>query len=130
MKATRFTRLLLAASFTLLVTTGVALANDAFKTVQTDKGAVLADVKGMTLYTFDKDAGGKSICNGPCAANWPPHSADVYALAEGKFTIVRRDDGSRQWVVDGKPVYRWKNDQKPGDTTGDGLNGVWHIAKP
>ena len=29
-------------------------------------------VAGMTLYVFDRDAGGKSACNGPCAANWPP----------------------------------------------------------
>ena len=36
------------------------------------KGKVLTDSKGMTLYTFDKDAGGKSACNGPCATNWPP----------------------------------------------------------
>lgn len=30
------------------------------------------DHNGMTLYTFDKDAGGKSMCNGDCATNWPP----------------------------------------------------------
>jgi Secreted repeat of unknown function len=38
----------------------------------TSKGKPLVDSKGMTLYTFDKDAGGKSMCNGPCADNWPP----------------------------------------------------------
>ncbi len=36
------------------------------------KGKVLTDAKGMTLYTLDKDAGGKSACNGPCVTNWPP----------------------------------------------------------
>jgi predicted lipoprotein with Yx(FWY)xxD motif len=29
------------------------------KTVDTPKGKTFVDTKGMTLYTFDKDAGGK-----------------------------------------------------------------------
>ena len=40
-------------------------------TAETAKGPALVDSKSMTLYTFDKDMGGKSMCNGPCAANWP-----------------------------------------------------------
>ena len=40
------------------------------------KGKVLTDSKGMTLYVFDKDADGKSVCNGPCATNWPPLMVD------------------------------------------------------
>jgi predicted lipoprotein with Yx(FWY)xxD motif len=37
-------------------------------------GDVLTGSNGMTLYVFDKDAAGsgKSMCNGPCATNWPP----------------------------------------------------------
>ena len=36
-------------------------------------GWILTTDKGMTLYTFDRDATpGKSACNGPCATNWPP----------------------------------------------------------
>ncbi|HSC01194.1 MAG TPA: hypothetical protein VLE45_14850, partial [Burkholderiaceae bacterium] len=34
-------------------------------------GALVGN-NGMTLYTFDRDAAGKSACNGPCATNWPP----------------------------------------------------------
>lgn len=122
----------LAALFAVMLaaTATLALAGEAIKTMETSKGAVLADMQGMSLYTFDKDAAGKSSCNGPCASNWPPLMADSYATASGKFSIVTREDGSKQWAVDGKPVYRWKNDQKPGDTTGDGFNGVWHLAKP
>jgi predicted lipoprotein with Yx(FWY)xxD motif len=26
-------------------------------------------------------------------------------------------------------LYFWAKDQKPGDKTGDGFNGVWHIAQ-
>jgi predicted lipoprotein with Yx(FWY)xxD motif len=52
------------------------------------------------------------------------------AVPVGKYTIVTRDDGSTQWAYDGKPLYGWKNDKQPGDTTGDGVGGKWHTAKP
>ena len=96
-----------------------------------DKGDVLADAGGMTLYVFDKDQDGKSVCNGPCAANWPPLMASPGATAGGGFSVISRDDGSVQWAYRGRPLYTWIKDQKPGDTTGDGfLNGAWHVAKP
>ncbi|MGE5336528.1 MAG: hypothetical protein ACM3PU_01795 [Gemmatimonadota bacterium] len=92
----------------------------------------LVDSNGMTLYVFDKDpaGSGKSACNGPCAANWPPLAADASAAAMGGYSVIMRDDGSRQWAYNGKPLYRWIKDQKPGDRTGDGFNNVWHVAKP
>jgi predicted lipoprotein with Yx(FWY)xxD motif len=87
------------------------------------------DAKGMTLYTFDRDAGGKSACNGPCATNWPPLTAAGDAKDSGDWTIVTRDDGSKQYAYKGKPLYTWSKDAKPGDKTGDGVNNVWHAAK-
>jgi predicted lipoprotein with Yx(FWY)xxD motif len=95
------------------------------------KGKVLTDEHGMTLYTFAKDSKGKSACTGGCATNWPPLMASGMAEATGQYTILTRDDGSKQWAYKGKPLYAWKNDKKPGDITGDGaLKGAWHIAKP
>jgi len=92
---------------------------------------VLADSKGMTLYTFDKDATpGKSACNGQCAQNWPPLAAKANVKPMGDWTVVTRDDGSKQWAYKGKPLYTWVKDSKPGDTTGEGVNNVWHVAKP
>jgi len=105
--------------------TGLALAD--VPASMTD--GVLTNAAGMTLYTFDKDSGGKSACNGPCAANWPPLMAAADAKPSGDWTIVTRDDGGRQWAYKGKPVYSWVKDQKPGDKTGDGFNNVWHVAK-
>ena len=96
----------------------------------TAKGKALVDAKGMTLYTFDKDAAGKSACNGPCATNWPPLAA-TSMTAPADWSVVTRDDGSKQWAYMGKPVYSWVKDTKPGDTTGDGVNNnLWHIAHP
>jgi predicted lipoprotein with Yx(FWY)xxD motif len=92
---------------------------------------VLTNPAGMTLYTFDRDAAdsGKSVCNGPCATNWPPLLAAADAKGMGAWSIVTRDDGAKQWAYKGKPLYLWAKDQKPGDRTGDGFNNVWRIAK-
>ncbi|MFB9262397.1 hypothetical protein ACFFWD_04310 [Bradyrhizobium erythrophlei] len=123
-------------SLALVAAATIACASTAFaapptKTETSAKGAVLTDAKGMTLYTFDKDADGKSACNGPCATNWPVLKAEAGDKAEGGYSIITRDDGSKQWAYKGKPLYTFAKDQKPGDTTGDGfLNGAWHLARP
>ncbi|WP_298724842.1 hypothetical protein [uncultured Ferrovibrio sp.] len=95
-------------------------------------GPVLVDTRGMTLYTFERDTiPGKSVCNGPCAQNWPPLMASANARPSGDWTVINRDDGSKQWAYKGRPLYGWVRDQKPGDTTGDGfMNGAWRAAKP
>ena len=99
-------------------------------TADTSKGKALVDGKGMTLYVFDRDAAGKSNCSGTCATNWPPLAAASDATTSGDWTVVTRDDGTRQWAYRGKPLYHWSKDAKPGDVTGDGVNNVWHIAAP
>jgi predicted lipoprotein with Yx(FWY)xxD motif len=119
-----------AAMAILTVAAGTSIAAPAH-TAKTNLGRTLVDAKGMTLYTFAKDKDGKSACNGPCAANWPALAASSKAKATGKYTVVTRDDGSKQWAYKGQPLYTWVKDMKPGDTTGDGfLNGAWHAAKP
>ena len=93
----------------------------------------LTDQSGLTLYTFDRDTAGsgKSVCNGPCAANWPAFAAPVTAAETGDYTIVVRDDGSRQWALKGLPLYTYSRDGKPGEKSGDGaLNNQWHVARP
>ncbi|MBH8609722.1 COG4315 family predicted lipoprotein [Pseudomonas mohnii] len=92
------------------------------------KDGMMVDHKGMTVYTFDKDSGGKSMCNGDCAKNWPPMMAPAGAKAEGKFTPIKRDDGMMQWAYDGKPLYTFVKDEKPGEMKGDGMKDVWHIV--
>ncbi len=92
----------------------------------------LTDASGMTLYTFDRDMAGdgKSACVDQCAANWPALRAQASDRPSGDYGVITRADGSRQWTFKGKPLYRWIKDQKPGDRGGDGVNQVWHIARP
>jgi len=92
---------------------------------------VLATPSGATLYTFDKDAAGsgKSVCNGPCAQLWPPLAAQASDQASGDWTVVTRDDGSKQWAYKGWPLYTYSKDEKPGATAGDNFKNVWHVIK-
>src|SRR5918993_3670602 len=115
-----------------LIAASAALAQTAApaKVADTSKGKALVDAKGMTLYTFDRDAAGKSNCNGKCAQNWPPLMAAANATASGDWSVVTRDDGAKQWAYKGKPLYTWVKDTQMGEVTGDGVNNVWHIAQP
>ena len=93
---------------------------------------MLVGPNGMTLYTFDRDVAGsgKSVCNGPCATNWPPLMAAESDKPMGDYMVITRDDGKKQWAMKGKPLYYWIKDTKAGDKTGDGVQSVWHIVKP
>ena len=93
---------------------------------------ILVGSNNMTLYTFTKDTAGsgKSACNGPCAANWPPLLVDGNPAVSSDYSVITRDDGKKQLAFKGMPLYFWVKDTKPGDKTGDGfLNGAWKIVK-
>ncbi len=103
-----------------LVSPGLASAADpAMK-----KDGMLVNPKGMTLYTFGKDAEGKSMCNDKCAQKWPPLAAKATDTAGPEWTMVKRDDGSMQWAYEGQPVYTYVEDKKAGDMKGDNV-GEW-----
>lgn len=92
-------------------------------------GGVLVNGAGMTVYTYDKDVAGsgKSTCNGPCIQNWPAVAAPE-KVAE-PYSVVTRDDGSKQLAYKGKPLYTFVKDAKAGDRSGDNVKDVWHVVK-
>jgi len=104
------------------------LALPSFAQPKAADGALVGP-NGMTLYTFDKDEAGKSNCYDKCATNWPPLKAEADAKAEGEWTVIDRTDGTKMWAYDGHPLYTFVKDKKAGDATGEGVGGVWHIAK-
>lgn len=114
------TRIALAAGAALVAS--LALAQPA-----AERNGILADTTGKTLYTFDKDSGGKSACYGNCAAAWPPAIAASGAEARGDFGLAKRDDGAMQWTFKGRPLYHFAGDTQPGQRLGDGQGGVWHV---
>lgn len=95
----------------------------------TSKNGMLVDANNqMTLYTFDKDAMGKSECGAACLLVWPAFLAPDNAKASGQFAAFQREDGKYQWAMNGKPLYFYANDTKVGDKDGDNKLGVWHIV--
>jgi predicted lipoprotein with Yx(FWY)xxD motif len=130
-------RTLIVAASLAMLTPAVLSAQDTTKMMMggvkvatTSLGPTLVDAKGMTLYTWGNDSiPGKSLCNAQCAGNWPPLVAGADAQAMGEWTIVTRDDGTKQWAYKGKPLYTYRSDAKAGDVTGNG-RGRWAAAKP
>ncbi len=85
---------------------------------------------GTPFYVFDKDQPGKSNCEGVCAEVWVPlYTNRSDAKPVGDWTLVTREDGFKQWAYKGRPVYTNIHDVA-GKTTGDGVDGAWHVLKP
>lgn len=101
-------------------------------TASTNLGTVLVDGSGMTLYMYTQDTqgAGASTCEGECLAAWPAlvgtpsAGTGVEASRLGSFT---RTDGTTQVSYNGWPLYFWVQDNAPGDTTGQGVDGVWYV---
>lgn len=116
--------------------TAAPVVATATATVDGKSQTILVDAKGMTLYYFTPDKGGKITCTGSCLAAWPPltvtgsdvpHTKDV----TGKFTTLANPDGKgTQVLYNTWPLYYWVKDQKPGDTTGQNVGGKWFVATP
>lgn len=95
--------------------------------IQEDGRYVMRTLDGSKpLYSYDKDRPGKSACVAACATAWPPLQAKAGAKPMGKWTIITRPDGSRQWAFGGKPVYTYSHDADS-RSSGDGMGGVWHL---
>lgn len=99
-----------------------------------DFGRILTGANGMTLYVFDRDEPGKSNCVDRCAEIWPPLTLDAGdpippADLPGALTVIDRPDGRRQVAYNVRPLYFYVGDSQPGDTTGEGMGGVWHVAR-
>ena len=97
-------------------------------------GAILTGANGMTLYTYSGDSQGTSTCTGGCATAWPPLTVPAGQQptagtgVTGALSTLTRADGTTQVAHDGLPLYYWQGDAKPGDVTGDGVNG-FSVAK-
>lgn len=92
---------------------------------------VLTNAAGKTLYWFAPDTSTKSVCNGSCAAYWPPVKGPLTAGpgVHGKLGTIKRADGSTQETYNGHPLYTYVGDSAPGQANGNKLNlngGLWY----
>lgn len=79
---------------------------------------VLADAKGISVYTFDLDSEGKSVCRGRCLEVWPPLSVAADAQLVAPFGKITGNDGKPQLTLKGLPLYYFHKDKAPGDVLG------------
>lgn len=101
-------------------------------------GKVIVDSKGLTLYDFHKDKGGKSACYGACEQAWPPLTSEGQPEAgEGamasKLGTTKRKDGTLQVTYDGHPLYTFVEDKKPGEANGNDTSAFgaqWYALFP
>jgi predicted lipoprotein with Yx(FWY)xxD motif len=109
-----------------------AAAAVAISVAKTSKGSALVGPTGHVLYRYDPDTATSSSCSGGCASLWPPlvgTPAPGAGLKADDFGTIKRDDGSMQVTYDHHPLYYYAKDDEADDVYGDGIGGVWHLAK-
>jgi predicted lipoprotein with Yx(FWY)xxD motif len=97
-------------------------------------GNYLVDSQGVSLYYFDKDPSGSSVCTGDCLVKWPAFHADSIVIPKGlkaeDFGEITRSDGAKQTTFKGYPLYYFFQDTKRGDLKGQSLGNVWFVVNP
>lgn len=109
--------------------------------VQTgSQGSYLVDSLGKSLYVFAADSPNTSTCTGACAAVWPPLIVAQGQTAQAQTGVnssmigsITRSDGTQQVTYNGQPLYRYSQDQIPGQTNGQGITSfgaLWYLVQP
>jgi predicted lipoprotein with Yx(FWY)xxD motif len=103
-------------------------------------GSYLTDKDNRTLYFFSNDANGENNCPGGCETNWPVFNVDgldASDLGEGlsidDFGTVTTATAKKQLTYKGWPLYYFAPGgvaEAAGQTTGEGVGGIWFVAKP
>lgn len=107
-------------------------------------GTYLSDKDGRSLYFFATDANGQASCTGGCEAVWPAFNVDNLTadklgagLTLSDFGTITTASAKKQLTYKGWPLYYYAPSvngantlESAGKTTGDGVGGVWFIAKP
>jgi predicted lipoprotein with Yx(FWY)xxD motif len=145
MKRLRFPIVAVIAAFaaTAVLGTGLAAGSSAVtgttvKTAKSRFGKIIVDGRGRTLYLFEKDRRGHSACSGTCATYWPPLLTTGKPVAgtgtkKSLLGTIRRSNGKKQVTYGGHPLYRYIQDKKPGQITGQDshfFGAAWYVVSP
>jgi predicted lipoprotein with Yx(FWY)xxD motif len=112
--------------------------------------SVVADRQGFSLYRFDESRvpvtqrrtdpridpwpdRRRLTCDAGTPPDWPAVAYEQNQTPPGVDRMLlgylERADGRRQLTINGCPVYRYRADPAPGQTTGDGAAGTWFSIK-
>ena len=101
-------------------------------TVDGKPETVLVDSRGLTLYYFLPDKGGRVTCTGGCAQAWPPlklasgaPTPQAPTGVSGTLATVPSPDGGVQLTFNGWPAYTYAGDSGPGQANGHAQGGKW-----
>ena len=94
---------------------------------------ILVDRQGRTLYDLSVERRGRFICDTKaCLSFWTPLVVAKGTKPAGAVPLgtVARPDGRLQVTYKGAPLYTFNEDEKSGDTLGEGFEdvGTWHAA--
>ncbi|HSU49558.1 MAG TPA: hypothetical protein VLJ41_03175 [Segetibacter sp.] len=114
-------------------------------TTSTTLGTYLTDSLNNALYYFSNDFDGKSNCTGGCLNIWPIYYAgDNLTQAQlpsgleiTDFGTITTSTGAKQTTYKTWPLYYYAPAvngtnvrENPGETKGEGVGGIWFVAKP
>jgi predicted lipoprotein with Yx(FWY)xxD motif len=108
-------------------------ASGGLSTSASSLGTIVVDTSGRTVYLYDVDKQGatSSACTGGCASAWPAVPAGSVATGvTGTVGSITGVDGKAQATLDGWPLYYYAKDTAAGDTTGQGVGGIWWVLSP
>jgi predicted lipoprotein with Yx(FWY)xxD motif len=101
----------------------------------TDRGMVLTNSLGQTLYLLTADSPTRSNCTSlVCTTVWPPvlaaggGTAGVGGVQQALLGSLHLPDGLVQVTYAGHPLYTYIGDNRVGETNGEGIKsfgGIW-----
>jgi len=111
------------------------LIQTAMATVNGKSETILTNAQGMTLYYRTTDMPPTTVCSGGCASAWPPLLVSGSSPPKSATSLpgklsVQTDANGNQVEYNGHPLYTYSGDTGPGQTTGEGVGGVWHVVTP
>jgi len=117
------------------VSSSGSLIQTAMATVSGKSETILTNTKGMTLYYRTTDVPPSTVCSGGCASAWPPllvsgSSTPTSATSLPGKLSAQADANGTQVEYNGHPLYTFSGDTAPGQTTGEGFGGIWHVVTP
>jgi predicted lipoprotein with Yx(FWY)xxD motif len=117
------------------VSSSGSLIQTATATVNGTSETILTTAQGRTLYYRTSDVPPSTVCSGGCAGAWPPlivsgsGTPTSATSLPGTLTVVADANGN-QVAYNGHPLYTYSGDTGPGQTTGEGVGGIWHVCTP
>jgi predicted lipoprotein with Yx(FWY)xxD motif len=104
----------------------------------TSLGTVLTDSKGMTLYYFLPEKGGKiGACDASCLKTWPPATVTGSPTSSsgvtgtlGVVSITVSGVAENELTYNSWPLHRYAGDSGAGQINGQNIANVWFAAEP